>query len=175
MTQAATASINNTTRQGPRTRAEYEDFLFAEAALLDEWRLREWFELFTPDAIYEVPTAGSGEDADLAERLFYVADDYVRLGHRVARLEKPGGHSEWPRSICTRQITNVRILGLVEAGVEVGCTFVTRRTKHSITDNYFGHVRYILRDEGGQLKIASKRVFLDMNALKPQGRVSIIL
>ena len=31
------------------SRAEIEDFLFAEADLLDEWRLPEWLELFTED------------------------------------------------------------------------------------------------------------------------------
>ena len=28
-------------------RTDVEDFLFAEAELLDEWRLPEWLELFT--------------------------------------------------------------------------------------------------------------------------------
>ena len=27
------------------TRATIEDFLYEEAALLDEWRLQEWFDL----------------------------------------------------------------------------------------------------------------------------------
>ena len=44
----------------PRSRAEFEDFLYWEAALLDQWRLDEWFELFTTDAVYEVPTMGQG-------------------------------------------------------------------------------------------------------------------
>ena len=34
----------------PRSRADYEDFLYREAALLDEWRLEEWLSLFTPDS-----------------------------------------------------------------------------------------------------------------------------
>jgi len=37
------------------TRAEVEDFLFREAALLDEWKLEEWLTLLTPDATYYVP------------------------------------------------------------------------------------------------------------------------
>ena len=36
-------------------RTDVEDYLFAEAELLDEWRLPEWLELFTDDAIYYVP------------------------------------------------------------------------------------------------------------------------
>ena len=39
----------------PVTRAEVEDFLYHEAALLDDWRLDEWLGLLTDDAAYYVP------------------------------------------------------------------------------------------------------------------------
>ncbi len=34
------------------TRAEVEDFLYREAALLDEWKLDEWEKLLADDATY---------------------------------------------------------------------------------------------------------------------------
>jgi len=37
------------------SRNEVEDLLYREAALLDEWRLEEWLELLTDDAVYQVP------------------------------------------------------------------------------------------------------------------------
>ena len=37
------------------TRAEVEDFLYQEAALLDDWKLNEWEKLLTDDATYYVP------------------------------------------------------------------------------------------------------------------------
>ncbi len=37
------------------TRAEVEDFLYREAALLDDWKLGEWEALLTDDAAYYVP------------------------------------------------------------------------------------------------------------------------
>jgi p-cumate 2,3-dioxygenase beta subunit len=157
------------------TRAECEDFLYHEAALLDEWRLDEWFALFAEGATYEVPTAGSPDDIDSSENLFYIADDYDRLRHRVERLKKPGAHSEWPRSDGARLISNVRILGRTDKDVSVACTFVTYRAKGNVTDVFFGHHLIGLRRIGGKLKIASKRTMLDMNNLRPNGRVSIIL
>lgn len=175
MSEVATKSSAHSANKTARNRSDYEDFLYNEAALLDEWRLDEWYSLFTTDAIYEVPTAGASKEADSAEELFYVADDYGRLGHRIKRLKSPGGHSEWPRSIGARLVSNVRILDIRPDEVEVGCTFVTYRSKNDITDAFFGHVRYVFREDQGTLKIASKRVFLDMNKLRPQGRVSIIL
>ena len=36
-----------------------EDFLFREAALLDDWKLTEWVALFEPGATYRVPPAGA--------------------------------------------------------------------------------------------------------------------
>jgi p-cumate 2,3-dioxygenase subunit beta len=159
----------------PASRTEYEDFLFNEAALLDEWRLDEWFALFTEGATYEVPTAGARDDVLSSEMLFYVADDYERLRHRVVRLKKNGAHSEWPRSDGARLISNVRILGSEGSDVSLGCKFVTYRAKDGVTDTFFGHHIYGLRHTAAGLKIASKRTMLDMNNLRPGGRISIIL
>src|ERR1700751_3895441 len=86
-------------------RAEVEAFLYAEAALLDEWRLDEWFALFPPGATYEVPPPAAPDDDDSAKALFYIADDYVRLRERVARLGKREAHAEFPRSRLRRMIT----------------------------------------------------------------------
>ena len=40
----------------PTLREQVENFLFKEAALLDEWRLDDWVDLFTEDGRYVVPT-----------------------------------------------------------------------------------------------------------------------
>jgi p-cumate 2,3-dioxygenase subunit beta len=159
----------------PRTRAEYEDFLYHEAALLDDWRLDDWLALFDKAAVYEVPTAGAAPDVRSDAALFYISDDYARLCHRVDRLKKPGAHSEWPRSQGTRLVNNVRILGADSNCVVVGCAFVTYRAKNDITDAYFGHHRYRLKLVDDVLRIAEKRVLLAMTSLRPHGRVSILL
>ena len=172
MTQPSQAS-----RAAPMpSRSDIEDFLFAEAALLDEWRLDEWLALFDEGATYEVPSTDLGDDADSHDGLFFIADDYVRLQHRVARLKKPGAHSEWPRSKTVRVISNVRILEAGDGRLSVACVFVTYRSKGEHTDTFFGRHRHQLRvRQGGALSIASKRSLLDMTSLRPQGRVSIIL
>ena len=57
---------------GTLTRSEVEDFLYAEAELLDEWRLPEWLDLFTDDA-YQGKTLNIvdniGNDANVLEVL----------------------------------------------------------------------------------------------------------
>lgn len=159
----------------PRSRADYEDFLYREAALLDQWRLDEWYELFTPDSVYEIPTVGGGLEAQPNNSLFYIADDYRRLHHRVARLKKPTAHAEFPHSTTVHNVNNVRIEGADEDGVRVVCCFTTYRSKHHNTDTYIGHIYYTLAEVDGEIRIRSKRIVLGMNSLQPHGKISIIL
>jgi p-cumate 2,3-dioxygenase beta subunit len=158
----------------PVTRGEVEDFLYAESALLDEWRIDEWFALFAPGATYEVPTAGAADDADAAKALFYIADDYVRLRERVVRLGKKEAHAEFPRSRMRRMISNVRILAASAGRLRVACNLVCYRAKNGKVDTYFGHALYGLDASGPQWLITAKRVMLDMDLLYP-GKVSILL
>ena len=159
----------------PFTRAACEDFLFHEAALLDEWRLDEWLALFVEGATYEVPTTGAPDDADPATTLFYIADDYARLRHRVTRMKKDTAHSEYPRSDGARLISNVRILSATAEEARVGSVFVTYRSKNDVTHCFFGHHRHNLVLRDGAIRIGAKRSLLDMSNLSPQGRISIIL
>ena len=39
---------------------DVEQFLYEEAAFLDDWKLTEWLELFEKGASYHVPPAGAG-------------------------------------------------------------------------------------------------------------------
>lgn len=157
------------------TRAALEDFLFEEAALLDEWRLEEWLGLFVEGARYLVPPAGADDDADPATTLFYVADDWHRLCERVKRLGKRTAHAEFPRSRCRRMISNVRILGGSDDAFRATSNFVTWRSKMGRTDTFFGHHRYELALVDGAIRIRGKTSFLDANDIRDQGKVSIIL
>ena len=157
------------------SREQIEDFLYFEADLLDNWQLDEWFALFDKNGIYEVPSAGEPDDVSSTSNLFYISDDYQRLGYRIARLKSKAAHSEWPRSKLMRMISNVRI-GLRDGdGRAVTCKFACYRSKHHNTDVYVGHINYVIVKSGDGFKIRSKRVMLDLNSLRPHGRVSILL
>lgn len=156
-------------------RADVEEFLFAEADLLDEWRLPEWLELFTDDATYSVPATDVPANASPDNSLFYVADDRFRLSERVKRLMKRTAHAEFPHSRTRHVVSNVRIRSRAEAELEVSSAFITFRTKDGVTDTYFGSNRYRLVQVDGNLRIRDKRCLLDSEGLRMQGRVSIIL
>ncbi len=110
----------------PTLREQVEDFLYQEAALLDEWRLDEWLTLFTVDARYVVPTTDL-PDGDPKKELVFIDDDMVRLRARVERLKSRHGHREYPWSRTRRFITNVRVKRLEGNGILVTSSFLVYR------------------------------------------------
>jgi len=167
--------MNNSILAGTVSRTEVENFLYHEAQLLDDWNLRDWEALFTPDGSYFVPTTGAPENASPTDTLFYVADDRFRIGERVARLMKKGAHAEYPRSRTRHMIMNVRIESRAEGEVIVQSSFMVHRSKDSASSMYVGHYRHCLAVVDGQLKIREKRCTLDTDTLRPLGRISIVL
>lgn len=158
------------------TAEQVQDFMFLEAELLDEWRLREWLLLFTEDGTYYVPATDVPADASPDTSLFYVADDRFRLEQRVERLLKRTAHAEHPHSKTRHLVSNVRIRGRDQDQLDVGAAVLTFRTKMGLTETYIGSYRYRLTlADDGQLRIREKRCILDMDGLKPNGRISIIL
>jgi p-cumate 2,3-dioxygenase beta subunit len=155
-------------------RADVEQFLYAEAALLDAWRLEEWAQLFTDDAVYMIPPTDAPE-ADPAQTLFLVHDDRFRLGERARRLMKPRAHAEFPHSRVQHTISNVRVLGEAAGLLQVECHFIVHRARRDVQDVFPGISRYELLRANGSFRIRSKRAMLTIDSLRPQGKLSIIL
>src|SRR4051812_28851342 len=158
----------NITRQG------IEEFLYHEAELLDNWQLEEWAALFSVDGTYEIPPIGN-PDADFKKSLFLVHDDRARLEQRALRLLKKEAHVEYPHSATLHNVTNVRIAKNEDDVLTVKCNFTAYRAKRDFLDTYVGVNEYTLVKEDGELKIQSKKVILKLEALRPQGKVSILL
>jgi p-cumate 2,3-dioxygenase beta subunit len=174
------------------TRAEAEDFLFHEAALLDAWKLDEWLTLLTDDARYLVPSNDAPEGVAGAA-LFTIADDIARIRGRVARLKDPQAHAEFPHSRTRRMITNVRVVdrhsredgnpdldprlrGDDEDDVIVHANFTVHRFRRGgEASQYVGRYRYRLRMVDGKPKIALREAILDAHELGALGAVSFIL
>ena len=157
-------------------RHEIEDFLYAEADLLDRWQLQEWLALFTADGRYLVPSGDLPDDALPESSLFYIADDHVLLSERVKRLYKRNAHAEWPHSKTRHFIGNIRIAPTDESGeIIVRCAFMTHRYRAGDTSSFVGSTTYrIVRTPEG-LRIREKRCKLDFDNLHEQGRISILL
>ncbi len=155
-------------------RNEVEAFLFREAALLDEWRLEEWLDLFTDDARYVVPSTDLPE-GDPERDLVFIDDDIIRLRARVARLNSRHSHRESPRSRTRRFVSNVRVEEAVDGELRVSANFLVYRFRSGEGAPYVGAIEYLLRRDGGDLRIAYRRAVLDLEDLAWHGAVSIIL
>jgi p-cumate 2,3-dioxygenase subunit beta len=157
------------------TRAEVEDFLYHEAALLDDWKLTEWQALLTDDAAYHVPSNDQPE-GDHRTTLFLVADDRERIRQRIIRINDPNCHAEYPKSRTRRMISNVRILGVEGDLVTVAANFVCYRyRRYERIREYVGAYRYILKRAGDGFRIKERRVLIDAHELGSLGSVSFIL
>lgn len=156
------------------SRADVEDFLYREAALLDEWRLEEWLDLFTLDCLYEVP-APDLPDGDPATTFSLIHDHRPMLEQRVIRLKKPTAHAEFPHSRTRRFVSNVRLLGTTDDEVMVGANFLVVRIRRGVEVSYVGRYEYVLRRTPAGLRIRHRKAVVDHDRLDPHGKISIIL
>lgn len=149
-------------------------FLFREARLLDEWRLREWYdEMLTDDIRYSVPaTDVRGETADA---LGLVDDDAARLRQRIEQLLNGEVWCENPRSRTNRMISNVEVLTDRGTHLDVAANVVVHRFGHGRSDAYVGKYRFELVAEGGSFRIRRRLVVLDHETLYEHGKLSIVL
>lgn len=155
------------------SRAEVEEFLYAEAALLDAWRLDDWLLLCDPDIKYEVP-CNDAVDGDPDQDLMLIDDNYTRLAARVTRLNSRHAHREFPHSRTNHQVFNVQ---LETSGDEISVTalFTVWRFRAGRSNCYVGRYRYRLRRRDGQFRIAFKRAELAITDLRAVADVAIIL
>ncbi|MEE3329018.1 MAG: aromatic-ring-hydroxylating dioxygenase subunit beta [Myxococcota bacterium] len=158
----------------PFSRPEVEDFLYEEAALLDEWRLSEWLSLFTEDATYSIPPTDA-PNAEPDDTLFLVSDDAPRLRSRVEQLEGSSTWSENPRSRTRRMISNVRVVHVEADRARVSCNFVVYRMRNETTSTYVGRWEHVLVWNGERILIQDRRAILDLETLHDVGKISFIL
>jgi p-cumate 2,3-dioxygenase subunit beta len=156
------------------TRGEIEEFLIDEAAQLDEWRLEEWLALMAPDARYLVPPLDA-PNADHRDTLFLISDDRRTLASRVRQLLSGTTWAENPRSRTRRLITNVRLLAVNGEEARVTANFAVWRFQHEQSDVYVGQYRHILLRGPSGLLFRERRAVLDLETLRPHGKLSFIL
>ena len=164
------------------TRAQVEDFLFDEAALLDAWKLDDWLALLTDDSCYRVPS-NDAPDALPTQALFMVADDATRIRERVLRLKDRNAHAEFPHSRTRRMLSNVRIVERIDLsasgaadGLWVEANFIVyRHRRHGDVRTYVGQYRHRLRVLPEGLRIAERWAVLDAMELGEMGLLSFIL
>ncbi|NDZ78282.1 aromatic-ring-hydroxylating dioxygenase subunit beta [Streptomyces sp. SID10853] len=173
---------NGMPRVDDRTlRAAVEEFLYAEAELLDTQDYAGWLGLFSSDALYWIPAAGG--DADPTRAVSIVHDDYGSLSERVWRFDSGLAYAQEPRSRTAHLVTNVRVTGVRKdesegsggaETVEAEANFLTAEFRKDVQHTHAGRCRYLLRRSGGEFRITRKTVEL-LNSSGYLGNLSLLL
>jgi biphenyl 2,3-dioxygenase beta subunit len=151
---------------------EVEQFLYAEAALLDERRYRDWLGLVSDDIHYWMPIRRTVTQKD-RDREFtkegamaYFDDDREMLEMRVKKLEAGSAWSEDPPSRSRHFVSNIRILDVAGDEVTLDVCFHLMRTRlNSETSDWFGHRTDVLRRTSGGFRLAKRHMFLDQTVI----------
>src|ERR1700733_14693552 len=151
----------------PDLQHRVEQFLYAEAQLLDDHQFTEWITLFTDDAHYwmaprnppepapETPARGEGAPND---------DDMERLRGRVRRSTSGLAWSEEPPSRTRRMLSNVRVQQRDATRLDVRVNFWVYRSRLERHQDWFVGERFdvLVPDDGpyGYL-IADRKIVLE--------------
>jgi len=152
---------------------EVEQFLYAEAALLDARRYRDWLGLLADDIYYWMPIRRTVANNDL-DREFtkpgevaYFDDDREFLEMRVKKLEAGSAWSEDPPSRSRHFVSNIRILDVAGDELTVEACFHLYRTRlESDVDSWIGRRVDVLRRTSEGFQLARRHLFLDQTVIQ---------
>ncbi len=116
-------------------RAELEDVLIYQAALLDESRLEEWLALLAEDVHYIAPVRIAVHPEPLSDtggaRICHFNDTKGTLALRVGRIQTGVAYYNEVHTLLRNMVFNVRILDVDGAGstVKVASSFIVYRAR----------------------------------------------
>ena len=164
-------------------RHRVEDFYYFEAELLDNRKLREWFDLLTDDIRYWMPIRHNPLERpeNLSDELakpgegYYFDDDKKSLKIRVERVYAKNAWAEMPPSRTRHLITNVRIKKDDGAKSKSTANFLVYRTRmETDQDMFVGERQDVLRRVDDAFKIAKRTIILDQAVLTAKN-ISVFL
>ena len=147
------------------SRADAEDLLYREAALLDDGAWDEWLALYTEDAVFWMPAwrdeLTPTEDPNSELSLIYY-EGRRGLEDRVVRAQSGQSVASHPRPRCVHLISNVRLVESSVDGAEVASNFAVflHDVRAERTHTFFGRYRHTLRPEAGEWRIVCKHILL---------------
>ena len=167
-------------RVTPDLQHEVEQFLYHEAALLDERRFRDWLDLLADDIAYTLDTNTLAQFRDRRKgwappTTYIFHEDKYQLERRVARIETGQAWADEPATRTRHFVTNVRILEQNGDELTVACNYLAHRASKSRDHHSFiGTRRDTLRRHGDSFLIACRRLELDEFTLM-SANISILL
>ena len=162
-----------------RLKADMEDFLYAEADLLDNRQFRDWLNLLAEDMTYFMPIRRNVKFGQHAQRentvqgsgISWFDEDKWTLTKRVDQILTGVHYAEEPLSRVCHMVSNVQVLGATPSleapqEVEVRCRFLVYQNRIEYeTYTFVGKRTDLIRKTSDGWKIARREILLDQNVL----------
>ena len=176
--QAATAAANtspHTTSPLPRftpgsatgadVQREVEQFLYAQAELLDGKHWQAWIDLFAPDGVYWMPVTPDQTEWEGSPSIF--AEDKLMMEIRQGRVSHPNAWSQAPMWETNHLVSHVMLESVNDSEIRVRSRFHMMELRRDTIRHFGGSYKHTLvRDAAGALRIQLQRVDL-FNAQAP--------
>lgn len=140
---------------------EVSQFLFREARLQDTHEYDEWEALWTADGVYWVPA--NGDDIDPETQMSIIYDNRSRISLRIKQFHTGKRHTQTPRSRLGRVLSNVEIIDISGDEIRVAANAMVFESNLRADTIWCTRNEYLLRREGGGLRMARKKVVLVNN------------
>jgi 3-phenylpropionate/cinnamic acid dioxygenase small subunit len=149
------------------------EFLYEEASLLDQLRLKEWAARLAQDLIYTAPLRETRpmdqQNASFVRTVQHFHDDWRSVMGRIARLTATkSAWAEDPPSRTRRLVTNVLVAKTPKADEFAVTSYllITRsRFNFSEYDLISAERRDVLRQDGASFKLARREIIVDQAVL----------
>ena len=159
---------------------EVEQWLYDEAAVLDERRYDDWLALLTEDIHYWMPVRRTTTARETAQEftkpgdMAFFDDDLDMLKMRIQKTTKGNPWAEDPPSRTRHFVSNVRLVDGTTDEPVAACNFHLYRTRlESEEDSWIGRREDVLRRVGGEFKLARRHVFLEQTVILSQNMSNI--
>lgn len=127
---------------------EISQFLYQEAALLDDWKFRDWLELLDDELVYTMRTTVNAQTRDRRKgkqppTTWIFNDNKFQLERRIARLETGMAWAEEPPSRTRHLVSNCQIEETEQPGVfAVRVNYLLYRAQKERDETFYVGTRY---------------------------------
>jgi 3-phenylpropionate/cinnamic acid dioxygenase small subunit len=158
---------------------EVEDFLYAEAELLDQRQFAEWLDLLDNDLVYFMPMRrnvkfgrhAAEENTRLGRDISWFDEDKWTLSKRIEQIMTGVHWAEEPLSRVCHTVSNIQILDArpslaAPQEVSVRSRFIVYQNRLEDETNFFvGKRNDLLRQVEGRWKLGKREIILDQSVL----------
>jgi 3-phenylpropionate/cinnamic acid dioxygenase small subunit len=175
VTEHSPASSEATSKRVPIGSPVYNqvlEFLYEEACMLDEIRLKDWSQTLAQDLVYGAPLRETRpmtqQAASVVRTMQHYHDDYRSMMGRIMRLTGKSAWAEDPPSRTRRLVTNVRVEATDKPDeFKVRSYLLITRSRFNFDDFDLisGERHDVLRQSGESFKLARREIILDQAVL----------